>query len=275
MDPTPPPYFHNHRLMQQLLRIMQNPDHASDQLCAVMNYFLITGHKAVAQDGRDGAHSAKETRLKRPRSDGVSDSDGSMKRHGSNDPFASGGSDGDGFGDEVEPVYRDASETSRISSRGLTPRMSPSKAPSPPAFARARHSRSAREQIRDSVHGPEGDSKGCQTTDLDIFIQRRAAGQTHLCPHRAALPLRKSSRCGRRNTFTNASIYTASVANSPQKGISVIVDTLPSVRPDVHRKLRDVMKVIAPIYGDRPKSLQDAPGFRAAWRARRESQNQA
>ncbi|RYO78600.1 hypothetical protein DL762_008623 [Monosporascus cannonballus] len=41
------------------------------------------------------------------------------------------------------------------------------------------------------------------------------------------------------------------------KGISVIVDTLPSVRPDVHRKLLDVVKVIAPIFGGRPESFRE------------------
>ncbi|RYP75140.1 hypothetical protein DL771_002601 [Monosporascus sp. 5C6A] len=121
--------------MQQL-RIMQTPDSALDRLCRVMNNFLITDSKTVTQDGRDGAHPANETGMKRPRPDDGSHSDGSIKRPRSNDGFDSDwydsdGYDSDGFADEFEPIYAETSEISPTSSAGLTSSTSHPRAPSP------------------------------------------------------------------------------------------------------------------------------------------------
>ncbi|RYP41441.1 hypothetical protein DL767_001079 [Monosporascus sp. MG133] len=278
--------------MQQFLRIMQTPDNALDQLCKVVNKFLITDSKTVTQDGHDGAHPANETGMKRPRSDDGSDSDGSMKRPRSNDGYHCDGCDSDGSesdgsesdgsesdesDDEFEPVYADATEISLTSSAGLTSSTNPSRAPSPLPLrvldtreAHVRSGEAGSAEVEVDVSCSEAGTSKAETllTALDEDPGVPNHGSRYLYPAPRSwvdapvppqnctaleeeLQMWKTEYLHQRQFIYRLSRKLAS------KRISVVVDTHPATRPNVHRKLLDVVEVIAPTFDGKLKSSRE------------------
>ncbi|RYP87822.1 hypothetical protein DL769_000414 [Monosporascus sp. CRB-8-3] len=283
--------------MQQLLRIIRNPDHALGRLCEVMNNLLITDSKTATQDGHDSAHPAKETGMKRSRSDDGSDGGGSMKRPRSKDGFASywygsAGSDSDGYGsdvsdndesdsdgfdDESELVYADASEISLTTSAGLTSSTSLSRALSPlPLRVLDTHEAHVRPGEPDSAEveadvscSEAGTSKAealLTALEEDLGVSNHGSRYLYPAPRSWAdspvppqnyttleeeLQMWKTEYHHQRQFIYRLSRKLAS------KRISVVVDTRPAIQPNVHRKLLDVVEVIAPTVDDRLRSSRE------------------
>ncbi|RYP84850.1 hypothetical protein DL770_005143 [Monosporascus sp. CRB-9-2] len=253
--------------MQQLLRIMQILDNALDQLCKVMNNFLITDSKTVTQDGRDGAHPANETGMKRPRSND----------RFPNDWYDCDGSDSDGFGDEFEPVYADASKTSLTSPAGLISSTNPSRAPSSLPLrvldTREAHMRSGEAgevEVEADVSCSEAGTRKAEilrtALEGDLGVSNHGSRSLYPAPRswvdapvpsqdctalEEELQMWKTEYLHQRQFIYRLSRKLAS------KRISVVVDTRPAIRPDVHRKLLDVVEVITPTFDDRLKSFQE------------------
>ncbi|RYP48729.1 hypothetical protein DL768_005449 [Monosporascus sp. mg162] len=246
---------------------MQNPGNALDQLCELVNNFLITDSKTVTQDGRDGAHPANETGMKRPRS---------------NDGFASDWydcdrSDIDRFDDESKPVYADAPEVSLTSSAGLPSSTDPSRAPSPLPLrvldthkAHVRSGEAGSVEVEADVSCSEAGTSKTETLltalEEDLGVSNHGSRYLHPAPRswvdapappqncttlEEELQMWKTEYLHQRQFIYRLSRKLAS------KRISVVVDTRPTIRPIVHRKLLDVVEVIAPTSGDRLKSFRE------------------
>ncbi|RYO95626.1 hypothetical protein DL764_007648 [Monosporascus ibericus] len=270
---------------------MQTPDNALDRLCKVMNNFLIADSKTVTQDGRDGAHPANETGINIPRSDDGSDSDGSIMRPRSNDGFASDwydcdgcdtdGSDSDEFDDEFEPVYADASEISLTSSAGLILSTNPSRASSPLPLrvletreAHVGSGEAGSAEVEADVSCSEAGTSKAETLltvlEEDLWVPNHGSRCLHPAPRswvdgpvppqnpttlEEELQMWKTECLHQRQFIYRISRKLAS------KRISAIVDTRLTIRPNVHRKLLDVVEVIATTFDDRHKSfLEHANG---------------